>query len=100
MSPMCLISYVPGINGQIKVFDSSIESDPIFLVFHGFQYQDNSGFFPFNELAIFKIIIGEAASHLPTDFIEKHPVQIISGASLSNWCCKKIIIGDIFHALV
>ncbi len=35
------ISHSPGINLQIKVFNGGVQPNPIFPVFHRFQYQNN-----------------------------------------------------------
>ena len=42
MSLIYCIPYAPGINWQIKVFDGGVQPNPIFFVFHYFQYQNNS----------------------------------------------------------
>ncbi len=40
ISLICCISHIPDINRQIKVFNGGVQPDPIFSVFHSFQYND------------------------------------------------------------
>jgi len=41
---ICRISYAPGIDWQIKVLNGGVQPNPVFSVFHRFQYQNNPRF--------------------------------------------------------
>ena len=44
ISLICCIFNNPGINWQIEVFDGGVQPNPIFSVFHCFQYKNNPRF--------------------------------------------------------
>jgi hypothetical protein len=44
ISLICCISNTPGIDCQIKVLNGGVQPNPVFSVFHRFQYQNNPRF--------------------------------------------------------